>query len=90
MRTTLYLIRCISPLCLSIAFPLLVAGACHGQTTSPRIEYTTNTQVDYTGSLLGYYRMEPTEVTAVLPPTRQIYLVRDAYACLWHPRHQAG
>ena len=80
MRTTLYLIRCISPLCLSIAFPLLVAGACHGQTTSPRIEYTTNTQVDYTGSLLGYYRMEPTEVTAVLPPVKKFLDYRNSDA----------
>jgi hypothetical protein len=80
MRTTLSLVRCVSPLFVASVLSLLPPSALRGQSTneqtgngqtaSPRPPYTTNTQVDYTGNLLGYYRMEPTEQTAVLPPVK--------------------
>ncbi len=80
MRTSLSFVRHLSPLLASIVLSLLAPSALSGQSTneqtdngqaaSPRPVYTTNAQVDYTGNLLGYYRMEPTEQTAILPPVK--------------------
>jgi len=64
-----------------MVLPLLLPCALHGQSTneqtdngqtaSPRPAYTTDTGFDYTGNLLGYYRMEPTEQSAILPPVKE-------------------
>jgi hypothetical protein len=64
-----------------MVLPLLLPCALHGQSTneqtdngqtaSPRPAYTTDTSFDYTGNLLGYYRMEPTEQSAILPPVKE-------------------
>ena len=50
MRIPLSFVRCLSPLFVVSALSLLPPCALQGQTTS--------TQIDYTGSLYGYYRME--------------------------------
>ncbi len=48
---------------LDLLFPLLFAGSAHGQTTT--------TEIDYTGSLYGYYRMEYGETDQDhLPPVK--------------------
>ncbi len=90
MRTSLPIVRRLSPLFVSIALPLLPPCALRAQSTdgqtgsgqagSPRPLYTTNAQVDYTGNLLGYYRMEPTEPTATLAPVKAFLDYRDADA----------
>jgi hypothetical protein len=56
-----------------LIFPLLnagVAGAQSSATAAP--ETATGTQIDYTGTLMGYYRMEAGETSAdaVLPPVK--------------------
>ena len=86
VRTSLSFVRSRSPLFVSPLFvlltlPLLLPRALRGQSTneqtdngqtaSPRPAYTTDTSIDYTGNLLGYYRMEPTEQTAILPPVKK-------------------
>jgi hypothetical protein len=50
MRTPLSFVRCLSPCFVAGLFSLLAPCALHGQATT--------TQIDYTGSLYGYYRME--------------------------------
>ncbi len=50
MRTSLMFVRCVSPLFFASALSLLCPSAVQGQSTT--------TQIDYTGSLYGYYRME--------------------------------
>ncbi len=50
MRTSSPFVRCLAPLLISVALPVLPPCALHGQSTT--------TQIDYTGSLYGYYRME--------------------------------
>ena len=80
MRTSLSFVRCFSPLfVVSVLCPWLPCvlhcqstneQSGNGQTGSSRPLYTTSARVDYTGNLLGYYRMEPTEQTAVLPPVK--------------------
>ncbi len=63
MRKAFSLVGCLFPLCVSMAFPLLIAGAARGQ--------TTRTQIDYTGGLYGYYRMEYNESDQNhLPPVK--------------------
>ena len=52
--------------------PLLLPGAARGQ--------ATGTEIDYTGGLLGYFRMEATETTPVLPPVKAFVDFRDADA----------
>lgn len=71
MRKVLSLVRCLFPLCFSMAFPLLFAGAARGQTTD------TDIAIDYTGSLMGYYRIEATETAPVLQPVRDFLKFRD-------------
>ena len=90
MRTSLSFVRCVSPLFAASVLSLLLPSALRGQSTneqtdngptaSPRPVYTTNTSVDYTGNLLGYYRMEPTEQTAILPPVKAFLDFRTADA----------
>lgn len=53
MRTSLPFVRYLSPLFISMVLPLLLPCDLRGQ--------TTKTQIDYTGSLYGYYRMEYNE-----------------------------
>jgi hypothetical protein len=53
MRTSLSFVRCRFPLLISMALPLLLPCVLRGQSTT--------TQIDYTGSLYGYYRMEYNE-----------------------------
>ena len=63
MRTSLSFVRYLSPLFVSMVLPLLLPCALHGQ--------TTKTQIDYTGSLYGYYRMEFNEADQNhLPPVK--------------------
>ncbi len=57
MRTSLMFVRCVSPLFVASAFSLLSPSALQGQSTT-----TQTTQIDYTGSLYGYYRMEFNEL----------------------------
>ena len=53
MRTSSSFVRCLSPLLVSMALPLLLPCVLRGQSNT--------TQIDYTGSLYGYYRMEYNE-----------------------------
>jgi hypothetical protein len=63
MRTSLSFSRCLSPLIVSMALPLLLPCALQGQSNT--------TQIDYTGSLYGYYRMEYNEPDQKhLPPVK--------------------
>src|ERR1039458_10147148 len=50
MRTSLTFVRCVSSMCIASALSLLAPCVLQGQSTT--------TQIDYTGSLYGYYRME--------------------------------
>jgi hypothetical protein len=69
MRTPLLIVRCISPLFVVSALSLLAPCALQGQTTS--------TQIDYTGSLYGYYRMEFNEPDQKhLPPVASFLAFR--------------
>ena len=69
MRTPLSFVRCLSPLFVVSALSLLPPGALQGQTTS--------TQIDYTGSLYGYYRMEFNEPDQKhLPPVASFLAFR--------------
>ena len=70
MRALSSLIGCLPPLFL--CSPLLVPGATRAQATA--------SEIDYTGGLLGYYRMEATETTPVLPPVKAFVDFRDADA----------
>jgi len=71
MRTALYVVRCFFLSGVSIAFPLLFAGSAHGQ--------TTQTEIDYTGSLYGFYRMEYGEADQNhLPPVQSFLQFRKA------------
>ena len=75
MRTALSFVRCFFPLCVSIVFPLLFAGAARGQTNS--------TAIDYTGSLYGYYRMEFDETDQNhLPPVKSFLDTRKSDSSL--------
>ena len=69
MHTRLFLVRSFCLLSVSTIFPLLFAGALRGQ--------TTQTEIDYTGSLMGYYRIEATETAPVLQPVRDFLKFRD-------------
>jgi len=63
MRTSLSFIRCLFPFFVTSALPLLLPCVLHGQSTT--------TQIDYTGSLYGYYRMEFNEPDqSHLPPVK--------------------
>ncbi|MGO8756551.1 MAG: hypothetical protein ACLQG3_00360 [Terracidiphilus sp.] len=66
MQKACSLVRCLSPLCLSLLLPLLLAGAARGQ--------SARTEIDYTGSLLGYYRMEFGEPDGKHLPPVQAFL----------------
>ena len=69
MRTSWSLIRCFSPLFVVSALSLVPPCALLGQTTS--------TQIDYTGSLYGYYRMEFNEPDQKhLPPVASFLAFR--------------
>jgi len=80
MRISFSFVRCLSQLFVAGVISLLAPYGLHGQSTNEQTDngqtassrplYTTNARVDYTGNLLGYYRMEPTEQTAVLPPVK--------------------
>src|ERR1035441_3436794 len=71
MRTSLSFVRCLSPLFISMVLPLLLPCALRGQ--------TTKTQIDYTGSLYGYYRMEYNESAQNhLPPVKSFLDYRNA------------
>lgn len=90
MRASLSFVHRISPLLASLVLSLLASSVLHGQSAGEQTDngqaansrppYTTNAQVDYTGNLLGYYRMEPTEQTAVLPPVKAFLDYRAADA----------
>ncbi len=63
MRTSSSFVRCLSPLLVSMALPLLLPCVLPAQSTT--------TQIDYTGSLYGYYRMEYNEPDQKhLPPVK--------------------
>src|ERR1700722_19797348 len=63
MRTSLSFVRCRFPLLISMALPLLHPCFLRGQSNT--------TQIDYTGSLYGYYRMEYNEPDQKhLPPVK--------------------
>jgi len=63
MRTSLSFSRCVSPLLVSMALTLLLPCVLRGQSAT--------TQIDYTGSLYGYYRMEFNEPDQKhLPPVK--------------------
>jgi hypothetical protein len=69
MRTSSSFVRCLSPFFVSMALPLLLPCLLPGQSTT--------TQIDYTGSLYGYYRMEYNEPDKKhLPPVKNFL---DAY-----------
>ena len=69
MHTPLSFVRCISPLFFVSALSLVAPCALQGQTTS--------TQIDYTGSLYGYYRMEFNEPDQKhLPPVASFLAFR--------------
>ena len=71
MRTSLSFVRSLSPLFVSMVLPLLLPCALRGQ--------TTKTQIDYTGSLYGYYRMEYNEADQNhLPPVKSFLDYRKA------------
>ena len=71
MPTSLLPVRCLSPLVVSIVLPLLSPCALQGQSTT--------TQIDYTGSLYGYYRMEYNESDQNhLPPVKDFLVFRKA------------
>ena len=53
MRTSSSFVRCLSPLLISMALPLLLPCVLRAQSNT--------SQIDYTGSLYGYYRMEYNE-----------------------------
>jgi hypothetical protein len=53
MRTSSSFVRCLSPLFVSMALPLLLPCVLRAQSNT--------SQIDYTGSLYGYYRMEYNE-----------------------------
>ena len=63
MRRSLSFVRCLSPLFIASALSLLSPRALQGQSTT--------TQIDYTGNLYGYYRMEFNESDQNhLPPVK--------------------
>ncbi len=71
MHTRLFLVRSFCLLSVSTIFPLLFAGALRGQ--------TAQTEIDYTGSLYGFYRMEYGEADqAHLPPVQSFLKFRQA------------
>ena len=71
MRTSLSFSRCLSPLIVSMAVPLLLPCVLRGQSNT--------TQIDYTGSLYGYYRMEYNEPDQnhLLPVKKFLDVYRD-------------
>ena len=63
MRRSLSFVRCLSPLFVASVLSLLLPSALQGQSTT--------TQIDYTGNLYGYYRMEFNESDQNhLPPVK--------------------
>ena len=71
MRTSLSFVRYFSPLFVSMVLPLLPPSTLPGQ--------TSKTQIDYTGSLYGYYRMEYNESDQNhLPPVKRFLDYRNA------------
>jgi hypothetical protein len=69
MRTSSSFVGCLSPLLVSTALPLLLPCVLKGQSTT--------TQIDYTGSLYGYYRMEFNEPDQKhLPPVASFLAFR--------------
>ena len=71
MRTSLSFVRHLSLLFVPMALPVLVTCALRGQ--------TTKTEIDYTGGLYGYYRMEFNEADQNhLPPVKSFLDYRKA------------
>ncbi|MGO9324373.1 MAG: hypothetical protein ACLP07_07420 [Terracidiphilus sp.] len=74
MRKSLSFVRCISPLLIASALSLPSPSALQSQSAT-----TQTTQIDYTGSLYGYYRMEFNESDQNhLPPVKSFLDYRKA------------
>jgi hypothetical protein len=73
MRAIFPVCRCPLFLCITMLISPLMTAAARGQATSNSVG------IDYTGSLMGYYRMEygETPQNAVLPPVQSFLSVRQ-------------
>ncbi len=71
MRRYFSLVRCLSLISISVALPISAPSAIHGQ--------SAKTEIDYTGSLYGYYRMEFNEPDQNhLPPVKSFLEFRKS------------
>ena len=70
MRVNCSLSRCLCLFSISTLFPLICSGSLRAQ--------TAGIDVDYTGSLMGYYRMEADEdASKNLPPVKEFLIYRS-------------